>query len=156
MKRNFFSLASMILVFTVVLFSSCSNNDSETITVEVDSSLPIGAFTVAKQGTLTAESGTPTEGTVELGTDTNNTYFLHFASNFKTETATGTVAIYLSTSEVYTADPGNGNPDLKLIGSVTSNGERYIKLNGAPAAKFTHVILWCDTANIPFGNAELQ
>ncbi len=168
MKRNVFSLASILSVFVIAMASSCSDDDPEvitetvtitetdTVTVEVDSSLPVGDFTVARQGSLVAESGTPTMGGVELGEDTEGSYFLRFADDFTTELGTGTVAIFLSTSAVYTPDPANGNPDLRLVGNVEDNGEMFVKLDGEPEAKFTHVILWCASASIPFGNAELQ
>jgi hypothetical protein len=32
----------------------------------------------------------------------------------------------------------------------------YIRLAAAIPANFTHVILWCGTASIPFGNARLN
>ncbi|WP_424989367.1 DM13 domain-containing protein [Flagellimonas sp.] len=153
MKKRFILLSSIFSVFAFVLIG-CSDDDSETITI--DSSMPVGDFVVDRQGTLTAESGTPTQGTLQLGTDSEGTYFLRFSNDFTTELSTGTVAIYFSTSSVYTADPANGNPDLMLLGNVEANGEMFVKLSGEPAAKFSHVILWCATANIPFGNAELQ
>ena len=153
MKRKFILLSSIFSVFTFLLFS-CSDDDSETITV--DTSLPVDNLVVSRQGTLVAESGTPTKGTVQLGEDSEGTFFLRFSNDFTTELGTGTVAIYFSTSSEYTSDPANGNPDLILIGNVASNGEMFIKLREEPEAKFTHVILWCATANIPFGNAELQ
>ncbi len=153
MKRKFAMLSGILSVFAFVLVS-CSDDDGETITI--DTSVPVGTFQVSREGSLVAESGTPTQGTVQLGVDSQGTNFLRFAENFTTELGTGTVAIYFSTSDTYTADPANGNPDLRLIGNVENNGEMFIRLNGAPEAKFTHVILWCATANIPFGNAELQ
>ena len=153
MKRKFVLLTSIFSVFAFVLIG-CSDDSSETITV--DTSLPVGDFEVERQGDLVAESGTPTQGTVQLGSDSEGTDFLRFSDDFTTELGTGTVGIFLSTSSVYTADPANGNPDLKLIGNVSGNGEMFIKLSGEPEAKFTHIILWCATANIPFGNAELQ
>ncbi len=153
MKRKFVRLASIFSVFAFVLVG-CSDDDTETITI--DTGLPVGDFEVDSQGDLVAESGTPTQGTVQLGTDSEGTNFLRFSDDFTTELGTGTVAIFLSTSSVYTADPANGNPDLRLIGNVESNGEMFVKLDSAPQAKFTHIILWCATAGIPFGNAELQ
>lgn len=54
------------------------------------------------------------------------------------------------------ADPGNGNPDLLLIGPVKKAGENYFKIEPAAASKFTYVILWCGSASIPFGYAELN
>ncbi len=153
MKRKFVLLTSIFSVFAFVLVG-CSDDETETITI--DTSLPVGNFEVDRQGDLVAESGTPTKGTVQLGTDSEGADFLRFSSDFTTELGTGTVGIFLSTSATYTTDPANGNPDLRLIGNVASNGEMFVKLNSAPEAKFTHIILWCATASIPFGNAELQ
>nr|WP_288977356.1 DM13 domain-containing protein [uncultured Allomuricauda sp.] len=157
MKRKFFKLASIISVFAFVLVG-CSDDDGETIveTITIDTSLPVGALEVDRQGDLVAESGTPTQGTVQIATDSEGTNFVRFSDDFTTELGTGTVGIFLSTSSVYTPDPANGNPNLMLIGNVTGNGEMFIKLDAAPEAKYTHIILWCATANIPFGNAELQ
>ncbi|MDC6363812.1 MULTISPECIES: DM13 domain-containing protein [Flavobacteriaceae] len=155
MKRKFALLTSIFSVFAFVLVG-CSDDDSDSEIITVDTALPVGDFEVDRQGDLVAESGTPTQGTVQLGTDSEGTDFLRFSNDFTTELGTGTVAIFFSTSSVYNADPANGNPDLKLIGNVESNGEMFVKLNEGPEAKFTHVILWCATANIPFGNAELQ
>ncbi|MBT2162195.1 DM13 domain-containing protein [Zobellia barbeyronii] len=165
MKNRNFSIALVALAMTTFVVS-CSDDDVETVTVtetvvetetiEVDSSLPVGDLAVASSGSLTAESGTPTQGLVEIGMDTDDTSFVHFADDFTTELGTGTVGIFLSTSETFTADPANGNPDLMLIGNVRSNGEMFIKLDAAPDAKYTHIILWCATANIPFGNVALN
>ncbi|WP_024481585.1 DM13 domain-containing protein [Cellulophaga baltica] len=159
MKKGIVLLSKVALVSVFILATSCSSDDdAETIieTVTVDSSLPNGTLVVSRSGSFVAESGTPTAGTAELGTDDDSESFIHFESDFTTELGTGTVGVFLSTSSVYTADPASGNPDLMLIGNVDANGEKFIKLSAAPDAKYTHVILWCATANIPFGNAELN
>ncbi|QWX84401.1 DM13 domain-containing protein [Cellulophaga sp. HaHaR_3_176] len=160
MKKGFYLISKVAFVSIFMLTVSCSDDDNETETiietVIVDSSLPNGDLTVVSAGSFVAENGTPTAGTVEVGTDTDSSNFVHFGSDFTTELGTGTVGIFLSTSSVYTPDPGNGNPELMLIGNVSANGEKFIKLTEAPDAKYTHIILWCATANIPFGNAELN
>ncbi|WP_300022574.1 hypothetical protein [uncultured Maribacter sp.] len=161
MKNRKFTLVVLASVMTT-FFVSCSDDDGEVVTVtetetiEVDSSLPVGDLMVNLSGNLVAESGTPTQGLVEVGVDADDTNFVRFADDFTTELGTGTVGIFLSTSEVFTADPANGNPDLMLIGNVADNGEMFIKLDAAPDAKYTHIILWCATANIPFGNVALN
>lgn len=142
-----------LLAFLFLAFTACNNDDDPDI---IDSSVPTGQFTVASSGTFVAENGTPTAGMVEVGVDEDGENFLHFGSNFTTELGTGTVSIYLSTSQTFVPDPANGNPNLRVVGSVGSNGEQYIKLNSAVESKFTHVILWCGTANIPFGYAALN
>jgi len=150
--KKFIVLA--FLAFPLV-FSSC---DDEVETMIIDSSLPQGDFNVEANGQFMAQNGTPTSGSVELGIDSEDDAFLRLSDNFMTELGTGTVSLYLSTTnedlnEVF--NPGSGNPDVKLIGIVQRNGEHFFKLNSAVDSKYTHVILWCASAGIPFGNAEL-
>jgi hypothetical protein len=136
-----------------ISFFSCSKDAVETI---IDSSLPNGAFTASKSGAITAQNDTGSKGTVSIGSDAKGTVFLKLGTDFQTVLATGTVTVYLSTSSSFKADPGNGNPDLKLVGIIAKNGETYFKLAALPEAKFTHVIFWCGTAGIPFGNANFK
>lgn len=153
MKRIF--IAIFALALTTMTTVSCSSN-SDNVTVEVDSSLPVGTFTVKKTGTLTAQNGTPTKGKIEIGVDSKNTTFVHLGSDFTTELGTGTATVYLSTTATYNASPGTGNPDLKLIGIVNKNGEMYYKVNDTAANTLTYLIIWCGSANIPFGNGQLK
>ncbi|WP_159085997.1 DM13 domain-containing protein [Flavobacterium faecale] len=154
MKRIFIAVFALALTFTTV---SCSNDsDPAATTVTVDSAAPIGAFTVSKSGTLTAQNGTPTTGKIETGTDSQGNSFVHLGTDFKTELGTGTATVYLSKTATFTSSPGTGNPDLKLVGIVTKNGEAYYKLSGAAPADLPYVIIWCGTAGIPFGNGLLK
>ncbi|QSE98273.1 DM13 domain-containing protein [Fulvivirga lutea] len=146
-------LAVLFLTISVV-FLSCSDDDGETVTI--DSSQPTGNLSVQQSGSFVAEGGTNSSGTVDIGIDTQGTQFLRLGSNFETAVGTGTVAVYLSTSAVYTPDPMNGNPNLRLVGSVNENGQAFFKLDPVAEAKFTHVILWCTSVGVQFGNAELN
>lgn len=141
-----------ILLMVMVVFATSSCKKEEVI----DPTVPNGDFTASKSGTFVEENGSGTTGMAELGTDEDGTEFLHFASGFATNLATGTVVVYLSTSETYAADPGNGNPDLRLVGYIDSDGEQYFRLDPAADSKFTHVILWCASAGISFGYAPLN
>ncbi len=145
----FFLFATVSLA---TLFTACEDEDPTII----DSSLPQGSLTVSKTGNFVAENGTGSMGVVNLGTDRDGTQFLQFGSNFTTNFATGTVTVYLSTSAVFTPDPANGNPNLRLVGPVNKAGENFFKLDPAADNKFTHVILWCASANVPFGNAAIN
>jgi len=153
MKKMFFLFP--LLAALAFGFVGCDDDDDVEIQI-VDPTIPTGDFVAQRSGTFTAQSGTPTSGTVELGLDDDSEQFLRFADNFTTELGTGTVTIYLSTSENFVTDPGNGNPDLMLVAAVARNGESFYRINGTVDAKYTHVILWCGSANIPFGNALLQ
>lgn len=144
-----------ILFLFVTLFSVSGCDDDEATTVTIDSSVPQG-FTVNRSGGFVAQNGTPTVGATELGTDENGAQWLRLSDDFVTEQGTGTVTVFLSTSDTYTASPSTGNPDLILAGGLTTNGEHFYQLTRTADADFTHVILWCASANIPFGVAEIQ
>ncbi len=151
MKSHILFFALLTLT-SLTVFTACEKE----VEVIVDSTQPRGAFTPSKNGTFVEQNGTGSKGAVQLGTDADGVQFLKFGSDFSTNFATGTVTVYLSTSMTFTPDPGNGNPELRLIGPVSKAGENYFKLDPAAAVKFTHVILWCGSANIPFGYAQLQ
>lgn len=153
MKRIIITMLALVAISITTV--SCSK-ETETVEVAVDTAIPVGAFTVSKMGTLTAENGTPTKGKIEIGTDSQNTTFVHLGSDFTTEQGTGTATVYLSKTATFTASPGTGNPDLKLIGIITKNGEAYYKVNGTIPAGLNYVIIWCGSANIPFGNGLLN
>lgn len=122
----------------------------------IDSSQPQGTFTAAETGMFVDDNGAGSTGNAEVGTDEEGTTFLRFDSNFNTNLATGTVTVYLSTSPEFVASPGEGNPDLYLVGGVQNAGENYFKLDPAPGDQFTHVLLWCGSVGVRFGYAELQ
>lgn len=153
MKRIFSAILAIVALSLTA--ASCSS-DSGTATVQVDTTKPVGAFTVTKSGTLTAQNGTPTTGKIEMGTDSQSTTFIHLGSDFKTELGTGTATVYLSKTATFTASPSTGNPDLKLIGIVAGNGEAFFKVNGTIPAGLNYIIIWCGSANIAFGNGLLK
>ena len=140
----------------LLIVSTACKKDEDPVTVMVDTSMPQGTFTVSHSGTFVDQNSAGSAGTASLGTDSLGSQFLQFSSDFTTNLATGTVTVYLSTSDTYTADPGNGNPDLRIVGVTTTAGMQSFKLDPVAEAKFTHVILWCGSAGVPFGNAPLN
>lgn len=153
--KNLF-LSALMIVGTLAMVS-CEDEDPEVITETIDTSVPTGDLTVQQMGTFVASEFAPsTAGSVQVGTDTDNDVFMRLSDDFMTAVATGTVTVYFSTSENFVPDPMNGNPDLQLVGAIQQNGERFFKLDSAPGSQFTHVLLWCASANLPFGNAQLQ
>lgn len=148
MKRLVHVFASL-LVFAFIA-TGCGEE------VIIDPTVPTGTFSVAKAGNFVEQNGTGSAGAVELGTDEDGEQFLRFGDAFTTNFATGTVTVYLSTSDTFTPDPMNGNPELILLGVTRTGGEQFFQVNPTAADRFTHVILWCASANIPFGFAELN
>ena len=145
-------LFAFLTLASLTIFTSCEKE----VEVIVDPTIPQGVFTVAKSGTFVEQNATGSKGAAQLGTDEKGVQFIKFGSDFSTSFATGTVTVYLSTTMNFSPDPGNGNPLLRLIGPVSKAGENYFRLTPSADAKFTHVILWCGSANVPFGYAKLQ
>ncbi|MEP2349654.1 MAG: DM13 domain-containing protein, partial [Algoriphagus sp.] len=133
---------------------SCAD-DNDPITI--DPTRPTGTFSVTRSGVFTDQNSAGSMGTAAIGNDSQNKQFLQFSSDFNTALATGTVTVYLSTSATFMPDPGMGNPNLLVMGPVRNAGENYFAVpTGVSTTKYTHVILWCGSVGIPFGNAPLQ
>lgn len=149
-------MKKIMLLFYVAFLGlvSCS---SDTDPVTIDPTKPTGTLSVQRSGTFVDQNGAGSMGTANLGVDTQGKEFLSFGSTFNTALATGTVTVFLSTSATFTPDPANGNPNLLALGPVRMAGENFFAIpTGSSTGKYTHVILWCGSVGIPFGNARLQ
>ncbi len=149
-------MKKVMLLFYVVFLGlvSCSEDTDPVI---IDPTKPTGALNVLRSGSFTDQNGAGSMGTAGLGTDTQGKEFLQFNEAFKTALATGTVTVFLSTSATFKADPANGNPNLLALGPVRTAGENFFVIpTGMSTTKYTHVILWCGSVGVPFGNAQLK
>jgi hypothetical protein len=63
------------------------------------------------------------------------------------------VTVYLSTSDKLQLSTSG---TFQLISIVGKAGEHFFPIAAAPDAKFTHGIIWCGAAAIPFGFAPLN
>jgi len=149
MKNQLIMIAVLLIGLT-----ACDGGDEEVMMI--DTSMPQGEFTADRSGTF-VENAAPSQGMAELGVDSEENTFLRFGSDFDTNLGTGTVTVFLSTSNMFEGDPGNGNPNLFLVGPVRNAGENFFKIpEGTNTDKYSHVLLWCGSAAVLFGNAELQ
>ncbi len=146
MKKNLLFIALLMTIG----FASCKKDDMTTTTTTTPTDQPVGAFTAQRTGSLVAQSGTPTKGVAQLGVDTKGTSFLKLGSDFTSDYHTGAVTLYMSKGATYAAST------VQLISGVNKNGEQYLKLSAAVSNDFTHLIVWCGSAKIPFGNGELK
>jgi hypothetical protein len=144
-----------ILFYVAFLGLVSCTDDNDPVTI--DPTKPTGSLSVLRSGSFIEQNGAGSKGIAALGTDSQGKEFLQFSSDFNTALATGTVTVYLSTSENFISDPGNGNPNLLILGPVRMAGENFFAIPaGMSTAKYTHVLLWCGSVGIPFGNAPLQ
>ncbi|WP_075352173.1 hypothetical protein [Algoriphagus marinus] len=152
MKRLF----NISLFYSIVLIlSSCDSGSMK----DADKMKPAdqvevtGPVTVLKTGTLNAQSNTNTRGMFQVVTNAEGKYFVRLTEDFTTKFSTGTVTVYLSTSDRLQLSTSGS---FQLVSIVGKAGEHFFPLSGAPDGKFTHGIIWCGAAAIPFGFAPLN
>lgn len=149
-------MKKIILLFYVAFLGlvSCSD-DSDPVTI--DPTRPTGALNVLRMGSFMDQNNSGSTGTAGIGTDSQGKEFLQFNQAFNTKLGTGTVTVFLSTSDTFVASPSTGSPNLFALGPVRAAGENFFAIPaGTSTAKYTHVILWCGAVGIPFGNAQLR
>ncbi|MHA7128100.1 DM13 domain-containing protein [Algoriphagus namhaensis] len=146
---------TIVLLYLLCLgFASCSEDEDPVI---IDPTRPTGELSIARSGSFVDQNNAGSTGMAALGTDTQGKEFLQFNSAFNTALATGTVTVFLSTSDTFMADPAAGNPNLLPLGPVRAAGENFFAIpQGQSTSKYSHVILWCGSVGVPFGNARLQ
>jgi hypothetical protein len=145
----------MISLLLLVSFVSCKKDEETTVTpppVVINNDLPSGAFTKGLSGSFVKQNGYNAAGTAELGQDAQKANWVHLAPNFDASLSTGAVTLYISKTQQLNL--GNAAGFVK-IANVTKAGEHYYKTS-ALSADFKFAILWCSSANVQFGNAELK
>jgi hypothetical protein len=144
-------------LIALIITASCdsgSMNDSDQMVVKpADPVAVTGPITVLRTGSLTAQSSTSTKGMVQLVTDKDGKYYIRLTEDFTTKFTTGTVTVYLSTSDKLQLSVADS---FQLVAIVGKAGEHFFPLSGTPNSKFTHGIIWCGAAAIPFGFAPLN
>lgn len=139
---------------------SACNNDDDATPQTTDG--PSGTTTTLRTGTLTAENGTPTTGTVSTVRDANNVEWLSLGNDFRSDFGTGTVTAYLGktganikSQRTTAAGAPNGAGNVLAVGFVTKNGQQFLRLPASPSP-FSYVVMYCETVEINFGNAQLK
>jgi hypothetical protein len=141
---------------------SCSEETEKLVPTDE----PIGTLTTLATGTFT-KSAVETKGAITKVKDSEGTEWLEFGSDFVTEVATGTVAVYFVNENALVnfvdirnpAQPGN----VLSSGFIIKNGKQYLKVVKRPsgsnlpeASSYTHVLLFCEAAEVVFGYAKLN
>ena len=142
-----------LALLAVAVFTSCSDSgEMDPKDKTPDNEAPT-SFEVQKGGTLTAQSSTNTRGMFQIVKDDTGAYFVRLTSDFTTKFSTGTVTVYLSDSDRLNLSQSGS---FQLVSVVGKAGEHFFPLASAPDSKFTHGIIWCGAAAIPFGFTLLQ
>jgi hypothetical protein len=153
------SATLMLLLFALVVSVGCKKDETAPTTTVVNNNGPVAPTTTLKTGTLVAENGTPTAGTLSIVKDANNEEWVSFNANFTSTFATGTVTVYLAKTAARIGTqrtlPPPPVPNIVAVGFVTRNGAATMKIPGSSTG-FGYVVLYCETAEINFGNATLN
>lgn len=148
-------LALSLLAALPAAFVAC-NNDDDPEPDRVFTADPVGMVTSLKTGTISPQNGTPTRGTLAVIRDAQNNEFVQLNEDFTSDFHTGTVTVYLAkdlTNIGMQRRAAAGN--VKAVGFVNRNGKQFMRVDGASAG-FTHIVFYCETAEINFGASPLR
>ncbi len=138
-------------ILLCLTFISCQKDD--TVDSPSNPGMPSGMFSANRSGAFMEQNGYNAEGTAQLGSDEANTQWLRLASDFNASLSTGAVTVYISQNQNLTLNAPNSFRRLDL---VTTPGEHFYKVEPAVGNDFKFAILWCASAGVQFGNAELK
>ncbi len=146
---TFTKMAFALILF--LAFGACQKEDDNTTPISNDQIT--GVFTSGRSGLFQKQNGYNAEGTAQLGTDGASVQWLRLAPDFNASLSTGAVTVYLSQ---------NQSLDLGAVGTfrrlelVKTPGEHFYKIDPAVGEDYKFAILWCASASVQFGNAELK
>lgn len=147
--------SGQIFIFFGIIMTliSCDNGKDHEPTGLTDPAVKtkLENYEVLNEGSFTSQSGSGTRGKIQQVSAEDGAYFIRLSKDFMSSFHTGTVTVYLSTSAKLTLSDKNS---YQLVSVVDKGGEHFLKLSRIPDPKFTHGILWCGAAAIPFGYAE--
>lgn len=115
--------------------------------------LPTGLFSAARAGVFQKQNGYNAVGTAQIGNDAANVQWLRLAPDFNASLSTGAVTLYLSKNQNLNLSVSDSFRRIEL---VTTPGEHFYKLDPVVASDFKFAVLWCASAGVQFGNAELK
>lgn len=139
-------------IFFLLAFSNCQKEDAETPD-PANPGQPTGIFSSARSGIFQEQNGYNAEGTAQLGSDETNVQWLRLAPDFNASLSTGAVTVYLSKNQNLSLGTSDTFRRLDLVKTA---GEHYYKLDPPVGNEFKFAILWCASAGVQFGNAELK
>lgn len=144
------------IIFGASLFLSllaCKKDDASPTTPPDGADKLVGAFAAARSGNFQKQNGYNAEGTAQIGADEAGSQWLRLGPDFDASLSTGAVTIYLSQNQNLSLNaPGS----FLRVDLVTVAGEHFYKIEPAVTADFKFAVLWCASAGVQFGNAEMQ
>ena len=139
-------------ILFLLAFSNCQKENVETPD-PANSGQPTGMFLSARSGVFQKQNGYNAEGTAQIGVDEANSQWLRLAPDFNASLSTGAVTLYLSKNQNLSLGTSDTFRRLDLVKTA---GEHYYKLDPTVGSEFKFAILWCASAGVQFGNAELK
>lgn len=141
------------LFFALLGLAACQKDESLPEPPPVDGTKPSGKFSPARQGTFNKQNGYNAEGTAQIGKDEAANQWLRLANDFNASLSTGAVTVYLSKNQNLDLNAKDSHLRVDL---VKTPGEHFYKIMPEANDAFKFAILWCASANVQFGNAELK
>ena len=154
MKKTFFPASLLPAAAIALLLSSCSKDTTAPAPTPIAPTST--AYTTLRTGTVLAQGGVSSGGTLAIVKAANGTEYVKFNMDFHSDFHTGSLGIYLAKSNDLIRNQRAANPaNVVRVGTITQSGEQQLVITGTSTG-FSHVILHCDPAQYNFGAAALQ
>ncbi|MGY3091355.1 hypothetical protein ACVWYF_004421 [Hymenobacter sp. UYAg731] len=158
-----FSVMSATVITVAVPTSTALGSGLLAVTTPGGTASSATAFTVVapgpttlRTGTMMAQGGVMSGGSLALERDAAGTEFVRFNADFRTDFHTGSLGVYLAKSDGLVRVQVAANPaNVVRVGTITRDGAQTLAIPGS-ATGFTHVIIHCDAAQYNFGAALMQ
>jgi len=136
-------------------FSVTSGNLASAVSSIVTAQPATSSPMVIKTGTFSSQNGYTTAGIVEVVRNSDNSESLRTGSNFSVSGGAGSIGVWLTNSAGATnLNSTSQKIRVGLINSGFSGVYEYPIAGGL--GTYTHVVTFCEAAQINFGNAELR
>ena len=122
-------------------------------TTRMDTTAMDTSTTILRKGAFQPQNNYVAEGTASLKRKADNSFKVVLDENFRTSFATGAVTMYLSKAQRLNLSDQSSFIRLAVI---NTNGSHTFDIEGSVSDDFTHVVIWCAPARIPFGFAALE
>jgi hypothetical protein len=140
------------LIAATILAGACSKDDSM---VDTNNGGMVNDSTFVSQssGTFTGQNGYEAKGTISLGANAINPAIVQLATDFNASLQTGAVTLYLSKNQQLKLSDA---ATILRVSLVSKPGLQQFVLAAQPSTDFRYAILWCASAGVQFGYAELK
>lgn len=150
------SILHIAIVIIATASIGCKKDENPASAANNSNVSPSGQATLLKRGVFVGQNGYATSGCADVIRDSTGAEFVRTKTDFRVSGGAGTITIWL-TNQAGAANL-NSTSTKAEVGAITSGFSGVYSFSIPPpgSGSFTHIVAFCQAAQINFGNASLQ